>query len=248
MMNEPTLDKLKTLRLDGMATAWSEQQKSAEAARLAFDERFGLLVDAEWLSRENRRLARALKEAKLKLGNASLEDIDYAAKRELEKAVVRQLATCRWVQEHQNVIVTGMTGTGKTFIGCALALQACRRGYRALYRRASRLYHELRIARADGTYVRVLMKLARVDVLVIDDFALTAVGDDERRDLCEILEDRFGTRSTIVTSQLPPAKWHEYLGDPTLADAICDRLLPNAHRLVLKGPSRRPKKEDTTEK
>ena len=248
MLNEPTLEKLKTLRLDGMAAAWAEQRASAETGRLAFDERFGLLVDAEWLARENKRLTRCLKEAKLKISQACVEDVDYPVKRELDRAVVRQLATCRWVAEHQNVTVTGMTGTGKTFVACALAQQACRKGYRAIYRRASRLYDELRIARADGTYIRVLGKIARVDVLVIDDFALTAVGDDERRDLSEILEDRHGSRSTIVAGQLPPNKWHEYLGDPTLADAICDRLLPNAHRIVLKGPSRRKEKEATSEK
>lgn len=247
MMNEPTLDKLKGMRLDAMATAWTEQQKVTDAQRLAFDERFGLLVDAEWLHRENRRLAKLLKDAKLKLPNASVEDIDYPAKRELDRATVRQLATCRWVHEHHNILVTGMTGTGKTYIGCAFAQHACRRGYRAIYRRASRLYSELRVARADGSYPRLLAKLARADVLLIDDFGLTAVGDDERNDLCEILEDRFGSRSTIVTSQIPTGKWHEYLGDPTVADAICDRLLPNAHRIMLKGPSRRPNKEGTKE-
>ena len=164
---------------------------------------------------------------------------DNPARRELDKAVIRQLATCRWIDEHHNVILVGATGVGKSFVACALAHQACRKGYRALYRRASRLFHELILARADGTYVRVLTKLARVDVLVIDDWGLAPVQEQERRDLLEILEDRYGTRSTIVTSQLPPAQWHEHIGDPTLADAICDRLLHNAHRLVLKGPSRR---------
>jgi DNA replication protein DnaC len=239
MLTAPTADKLKALKLDALAAAWAVQQGDAALSQLGFDERFGLLVDAEWLARENKRLARALREAKLKLGQACLEAIDYPATRELDRALIRQLATCRWVAEHQTVLITGATGTGKSFLACALAHQACRQGYRALYRRASRLFHELALARADGTYARVLAKLARMDVLVLDDWALTPVQDPERRDLLEILEDRYGTRSTIVTSQLPPAHWHEALGDPTLADAICDRLLHNAHRLVLKGPSRR---------
>jgi DNA replication protein DnaC len=239
MLTAPTLEKLQYLKLDAMAHAWGEQQQHAEMTSLAFDERFGFLVDAEWLARENKRLARALKEAKLKFPHACVEAIDYPARRELDKAVIRQLATCRWVPEHQNVIIIGATGVGKSFIGCALAGQACRKGFRAYYRRAPRLFHDLALARADGTYVRVLGKLARVDVLLIDDWGLAPLADQERRDVLEILEDRYGDRSTIITSQLPPAQWHDYLADATLADAICDRVLHNAHRIVLKGPSRR---------
>jgi len=239
MLNSPTLEKLDALKLGAMAAAWTEQQQQADLTALAFDERFGLLVEAEWGARENKRLARALQEAKLKLPHAAIEAVDYPARRELDKSVIRQLATCRWVQEHHNVILVGPTGVGKSFLACALAHQACRKGYRAAYRRASRLFHELTLARADGSYVRLLAKLARLDVLVIDDWGLAPVQDAERRDLLEILEDRYGTRSTIITSQLPPAQWHDYLADATLADAICDRLLHNAHRLVLKGPSRR---------
>lgn len=239
MLKEPTIEKLRAMHLDGMAEGWLEQQKNAEAAGLSFDERFGMLVDAEWLHRENKRLQRALREAKLKLTQACVEGIDYPARRELDKAVMRQLATCRWVGEHQNVLVTGATGTGKTYVACALAQQACRKGFRAVYRRAPRLFDELRLARADGTYARLLGRLARVDVLLIDDFAIAPVADEERRDLLEVLEDRYGSRSTIVTSQLDPKQWHDYLADPTLADAICDRLVHNAHRLALKGPSRR---------
>ena len=241
MLNAPTLDKLHALKLDALAAAWTEQQHQADLTALAFDERLGLLVEAEWLARENKRLGRALQEAKLKLAHACIEAIDYPARRELDKAVIRQLATCRWIEEHHNVILVGATGTGKSFIACALAHQACRKGYRAAYRRASRLFQELALARADGTYVRLLTKLARLDVLLIDDWALAPVQDAERRDLLEILEDRYGVRSTIITSQLPPAQWHDYLSDATLADAICDRLLHNAHRIVLKVVmSRRP--------
>jgi len=245
MLTAPTLEKLQDLKLDAMAHAWGEQQQHAEMTSLAFDERFGFLVDAEWLARENKRLARALKEAKLKFPHACVEAIDYPARRELDKAVIRQLATCRWVQEHQNLIIVGATGVGKSVIGCALAAQACRKGFRAYYRRAPRLFQDLALARADGTYVRVLGKLARVDVLLIDDWGLAPLADQERRDVLEILEDRYGDRSTIITSQLPPAQWHDYLADATLADAICDRVLHNAHRIVLQGPSRR--KETTLE-
>jgi len=245
MLNAPTLEQLHALKLAAMATAWTEQQAQADMTALAFDERFALLVEAEWRARENTRLARALHEAKLKLSHACLEALDYPARRELDKAVIRQLATCRWVEEHQGVLISGMTGTGKSFLACALAHQACRKGYRVLYRRASRLFHELTLARADGTYVRLLGKLARMDVLLIDDWALAPLQDQERHDVLEILEDRYATRSTIITSQLPPAQWHDYIGEPTLADAICDRLLHNAHRIVLQGPSRR--KEDKLE-
>lgn len=239
MLSPPTMEQLHALKLAAMAAAWTAQQQEAAMSQLSFDERFSLLVDAEWLARENARMTRTLKAAKLKLSQACLEAIDYPARRELDKALVRQLATGRWIAEHHHLLITGATGTGKTFVACALAHQACRQGYRALYWRVSRLFHALALARADGTYTRLLAKLARVDVLLLDDFGLVPLQEPERRDLLEILEDRYGTRSTIITSQVPPAHWHEYLGDPTLADAICDRLLHNAHRLVLKGPSRR---------
>jgi DNA replication protein DnaC len=239
MLTAQTLEQLHALKLTTMAATWSAQPQNAELTALSFDDRFALLVDAEWRARENKRLGRALRDAKLKLPHASIEAIDYPARRELDKAVIRQLATCRWVEEHQQVLITGATGTGKSFVACALAHHACRRGYRAYYRRASRLFDDLKLARADGSYGRLLGKLARMDVLVLDDWGLAPVQDQERRDLLEILEDRYGTRSTIVTSQLPPGQWHDHLGEPTLADAICDRLLHNAHRIVLKGPSRR---------
>lgn len=248
MLKEPTIEKLKAMRLDAMAAAWLEQQGKADVSGLSFDERFGMLVDAEWLHRENKRLAKALRDAKLKLASACIEDVDHSPKRELDRAQLRQLATCRWVAEHHNVLITGMTGTGKTYLACALAQQACRKGYRAIYRRASRLFSELALARADGSYPRLLARFARADVLVLDDWAMVPITDAERRDLLEVLEDRYGTRSTIVTSQLAHTRWHEHIGDPTHADAICDRLIHNAHKVQLKGPSRRKHADAETEK
>lgn len=242
MLNEPTVEKLKAMRMDGLLQAWEEQQRQPDIGDLSFDERLGLLIDAEFLYRENKRLVRALQEAKLRLGQACIEDIDFPATRRLNKAVVRQLASCRWVAESQQVLITGATGTGKTYLACALAHQACRKGHRAIYRRASRFFHELRLARADGTYHRVLARFSRMHVLVIDDFGLAPMDDHDREDLLEVLEDRSGNGATIVTSQLPPDSWHEYIGEPTVADAICDRLLHGAHRLALKGPSRRKEK------
>ncbi len=245
MLNPPTMDQLQALKLKAMAAAWAAQQQDANSTQLGFDERFALLVQAEWVARENLRLTRTLRAAKLKLGQACVEGIDYPARRELDKVVVRQLATGHWIAEHQQILISGATGTGKSYVACAFAQQACRQGYRARYWRVPRLFQECALARADGTYGRLLGQLARMDVLVLDDLALTPLQDAERRDLLEILEDRYGTRSTIVTSQLAPNLWHQAIGDPTLADAICDRLLHNSHRLMLKGPSRR--KEDGLE-
>jgi DNA replication protein DnaC len=239
VLNEPTMKKLLQLRLTAFGAAWTQQQQNPEVNTLSFDERLGMLVDAEHLARENARVARCLREAKLRMSAACVEDIDYVPKRELDKSVVRQLSTCRWVAEHQNVLVTGATGTGKTYLACALAHQVCRKGYRALYRRTPRLFEELTLAHADGTYARVLARLAKVDLLVLDDWGLAPLNERERRDLLEIIDDRHGNRSTLITSQLDSKLWHDQLGDPTIADAICDRLLHNAHRLVLKGPSRR---------
>lgn len=239
MMNQQTMERLKEMRLNGLAAAWLEQQSRTDYAGLGFDERLGLLVDSEWMSRQNARLKRNLKEARLKLGSACLEDLDYDERRELDKPLIRQLATCNWVAQHQNIAITGPTGTGKSFLACALAQHALRRRYRAIYRRTSRLFDELALARADGTYARLLAKLARVDVLILDDWAMTPLGPAERRDMSELMEDRFGERSTILTSQRPPELWHDQIGDPTTADAICDRMLSQCHRLMLKGPSRR---------
>ena len=239
MLKEPTMEKLSALRLIAMATAWEEQQKDTKMSKLPFDERFGMLVEAEFTHRENARMGRALKNAKLRINQACIEDIDCKTNRGLDRTQIRQLGSCRWIEEHQNVAISGATGTGKTYIACALAQAACRRGHRALYRRAPRLLDELRLAGASGDYVRELKKLARFHVLIIDDWAIAPLKDQEPQDVLEVLEDRYGVQSTIIASQLPPDKWHGYIGEPTIADAICDRILHNAHRLLLKGPSRR---------
>ena len=245
MLREPTIEKLYAMRLRVMASTWLDQDRSPDTIALPFDERLAMLVDAEMLARENARLVKNLKDAKLRIADACMEGIDFPRSREVDKAVVRTLATCRWISEHQTVIVTGATGTGKSYIACALAHQACRKGLRAMYRRVPRLFDELRLARADGSYPRLLARIAKIDLIVLDDFAIAPLTDESRRDLLEILEDRYGLRATVFTSQLEPDLWHDYLADPTVADAICDRVLHGAHKLALKGPSRRKTKVST---
>lgn len=245
MLTEPTLTKLHEMKLNTMADAWQAQQQSSEMTKVDFDERFGLLVDAEHIARDNRRLERLLRAAKLRISGACVEDIDTPARRGLNKATLRQLSTCGWVRDRRNVIITGATGVGKTYVACALAQLACRRGHRGLYRRLPRLLDELALARADGTLTRLLTRLARIDVLILDDWGLVQLTDFGRRDLLEVLDDRYELRSTILTSQLPVKNWHEYIGDAQLADALLDRVVHNAYKLDLKGPSRR--KEKTTE-
>lgn len=247
MLDEPTYDRLIQMRLYGLAEAWLAQQKDPDTGRLAFDERLGLLIDAEWMHRENKRMQRSLREAKLRLSQACIEDIDYPPRRKLDKKLVLQLATCKWIKMHQNVVITGKTGVGKSYLACALGQQACRTGHRVLYRRVSRLFDELALAHADGSYHRLLTKLAKADVLILDDWGLVPVGPSERRDLNEIMDDRYGLRSTVITSQLPTDTWHDHLGDPTTADAICDRILSNVHRIKLAGPSRRKEESNLTD-
>jgi DNA replication protein DnaC len=210
MLTEQTMDRLRTLRLGAIADAYLAQQRDPSAASLSFDERLGMLVDAEQLARDNRALTRRLKEAKLRVSHACLEDLDYSG-RKLDRALMRQLASCRWVAEHQNILITGPTGVGKTFLGCALGQQACRQGHRVIYRRIPRLFPELTLAHGDGTYPTVLARFARVDVLILDDWGLVGLKDAQRQDLLEILDDRDGGRSTIITSQLPSDRWHAHL-------------------------------------
>jgi DNA replication protein DnaC len=246
MLNEQTVEKLHALKLVGMAQAWKDQMGRPDMDGLSFEERFGLLVDAQYLFRENKRMKRLLENAKLKL-SSSLEDIDYRAPRGLDKSVIRSLGTCDWIRKHQNVIIVGPTGTGKTYLACALAHKACREGLGAFYLRTPTLYDSLAMARADGSYARTLAKLGRVSLLILDDLGLALLTDPERRDLLEVIEDRHGAASTIITSQLPVDHWHEVIGDPTIADALLDRLVHNAHRITLKGESMRKRKASLTQ-
>jgi DNA replication protein DnaC len=242
MMMEPTLEKMRALKLNAMVTAWLAQRADTAAHELDFDARLALLVEAEVLARDNNRLKKLLYDAKLRIPSACLEDLDFSARRELDRALVRQLGVGAWIAERQNVIATGPTGVGKTYLACALGQLACRLGFRVLYRRVPRLFEELALAHADGSYTRLLSRFAKADVLILDDWGLAPLGDQQRRDVLEILEDRHGMRSTVVTSQLPIDTWHDHIGNPTIADAVLDRLVHNAHKLTMKGPSRRKEK------
>jgi DNA replication protein DnaC len=237
MIVEQTLEKLRAMKLHGMSKALEHQQEQPEVASLSFEDRFGLLVDQEWTFRENRKLDYRLRSAKLKIKEAAVEQIDYRIPRNLNRSLLLSLANSDWVAKRHNIIITGPTGSGKSFLACALAHKACRDGYTALYKRAPMLFYELSLARAEGSYGKLLQKLALLRVLVIDDWGLAALEDRERRDFLEILEDRHNAASTIITSQLPIKQWHELIGDPTLADAICDRIVHNAHKIALKGES-----------
>jgi DNA replication protein DnaC len=238
MLHQPTLDKLQELKLTGMLRAYQEQEALSETQALSFEERLGLLVDRELTERANRRLATRLRFARLRQ-EACLEDVDFRAPRGLDKALLLSLADGRWIAHHDNCLLVGPTGAGKTYVACALAQQACREGYSVRYLRLPRFLSDLALARGDGRYPRVLASLLRMDLIVLDDWGAAALAPEQCRELLEILEDRYQRRSTLVASQLPVANWHEYLGDPTLADAILDRLVHNAHTLTLKGESMR---------
>jgi DNA replication protein DnaC len=245
MLNHPALDKLKTLKFYGMIQGLHDQAQHPAIDQLSFEERLGLLVDRELTDRLDRRLKNRLLQARLKQ-QACLEDIDYQSHRGLDKALVHSLHDCQWVKKHLNILITGPTGVGKSWIACALAQKACREGYTALYQRIPRLFQELPLAKGDGSYSKLLTRLGKTDVLLLDDWGLAKLTAEQRRDLLEILEDRHGTRSTIVTSQLPLDQWHASIGDATLADAIMDRLVHNAYKINLKGESLRKKQAKLT--
>ncbi len=239
MLNEHTLNQLRGLRLDGMVHALADQATSAAAAALAFEERLAMLVQREIDWRDGKRLARLLKAARLKVSGACIEDIDWRASRGLDRTLVTALSGGDWLRHGHNVLITGATGVGKTWLACALAQQAARSGFTVLYTRAPRLLQELRVAHGDGSFAKRLAQLARIDLITLDDFAIAPLEPGERNDLLELLDDRVGTRATLITSQLPVSNWHEWLGDPTLADAILDRIMHGAHKITLKGESMR---------
>lgn len=236
MLTNPTIETLKSLKLHGLLEALEEQQQTPTAQALSFEERIALLVDRERLWRENQRRTRLLRGAKLKVAAASVEDIDYKAARGLDKRQIATLATGEWIRRGQNLLITGATGAGKTWIACALAQQACRQGSSVLYWRVPRLIEELRIAHGDGSYIKFLKTLSKAALIVLDDWGLTALSAQVRADMLEILDDRVNTGSTVIASQLPVDAWHAYLGEPTLADAILDRLVHHSHRIELKVP------------
>jgi len=229
-----------------MADAIRQQLEQPSVQDLGFEERIAMIVDREWLFRENRRLTRRLKAARLKQ-HAAVEDIDFRQPRGLDKSVMLTLSNCQWIRNHQNVIITGPTGIGKSYLAEALAQKACREGFTALYYRSSRIFRDLAIARGDGNYSKLLIRLAKTDLLVVDDWRLSSLTDAERRDFLEVMEDRHGIRSTVITSQCPVKKWHELIGEPTLADAILDRIVHNAHKIVLKGESMRKTQSKLTQ-
>lgn len=246
MLNQPTIEKLQAMKLYGMADAFREQIDTAGSSQLSFEERFGLLVDRQWTWKEARALTRRLQLAKFK-ERGVVEDINYQHPRGLDRKLMRTLASSEWVRLHHNVLFTGPTGIGKTWLACALAHKACRDGFFALHKRIAELFRELAVARADGSFGQFLMKLARIDVLVLDDFAMAPLKEQERRDFLEICDDRYQRRSTILTSQVPVSHWHEQIGDPTIADSIMDRLVHNAYRIELDGESIRKVRGRTTE-
>jgi DNA replication protein DnaC len=241
MLNQPTLEKLQTMKLHGMADAFRAQLETTDTSQLSFEERFAMLVDQQWLWKENRALARRLRAAKLK-ERGVVEDIDYQHARGLDRKLIRTLASSEWVRQHQNLLLIGPTGIGKTWLGCALAQKACRDGFTILHKRSAELFRDLAVAHVDGSFGRQLTKLSRIDILVLDDFAMAPLKDGDRRDFLELCDDRYQRRSMILTSQLPLAHWHEQIGDPTLADSILDRLVHNAYRIELNGESMRKKR------
>jgi DNA replication protein DnaC len=245
MLLSPTLEKLRQMKLTGMADGLEEQQRVKTYKELGFEERLGHLVDYEQAMRENRRLTSRLARAKLKQ-QGCIEDINYSHSRGLDRTLIRKLSTCSWIKEHHNLVITGLTGVGKSFIACALAHKACLEGYTSLYYRSPRLFNELETAKADGRYAKVLQAISKVDLLIIDDWGLSKLNPAEERQLLEVMEDRYEIRSTIFASQVPVKEWHALIPNKTIADAILDRVVHNSYRIELNGESLRKEKNKAT--
>ena len=245
MLLEQTFIQLRELHLTGMAAALEEQQAVPDVQDLAFEDRLALLIERETTVREDRRLTRLLRQAKLRLP-ATIEDLDFRTPRGLDRSVILRLASSDWIRRHQVVLITGATGTGKTYLACALAQAACRQGLSSRYLRLTQLIEDMALARADGSYPKLMNRLQKTDLLAIDDYGLAPLNQTERRDLLEVIEDRTGRRATLVASQLPLEHWHDVIGDATFADAILDRLVHHAHRITLTGASMRRKEVKTT--
>jgi DNA replication protein DnaC len=238
MLIHPTIERLRALGLTAMADAFVELQNAPDAAELTREDWLGLLVDREATSRENKRLARRLREARLRQ-SAVVEDVDFRAHRGLDRTLFRKLATCEWIRDHHHLVVIGPTGIGKSWLACALGHKACREGFSVLYKRASRLFTDLAQARGEGRLPRLMTALERTRLLIVDDWGPEPLNAEQRRDLLEVVDDRYDRGSLLITSQVPVNRWHEVIGDPTLADAILDRIVHRAHRIELKGPSLR---------
>ncbi len=246
MLTHPLLDKLRQLRCQGMLESLQEQLQQPDMQSLSFEDRISLMIDREWWLRENNRIKNRLKNANLRQ-TASMEDLDYEPSRGLSKAVMQTLSSCQWIREHQNILLVGPTGTGKSFTASALGHKACLEGFTVRYVRCPRLFQELAVAKGDGRYLKLIQQISKTQVLILDDWGISPMDEGHRRDLLEILDDRHQQASTIVTSQLPLKHWYDFIGDPTLADAILDRLIHNAHKLELKGESMRKKKSKFNE-
>jgi DNA replication protein DnaC len=247
MLTQPTIEKLNSMRLSAMARAFAEQIQRPDMAGLSFEERFGLLVDCQLTDLENRRMQNRLKAARLRL-SACVEDLDFRSDRGLDRSQILSLALNQWVMSHHNILITGPTGAGKSYLACALANKACRDGHSVLYHRLPRLLHDLAIARHDGRYGKLMNQLAKCEVLLLDDLLISPITQDDQRELLEIVEERYDRKATVVTSQLPVKAWHDAMQDPTLADAILDRLVHNAHKIEVKGKESMRKKQSTLDR
>lgn len=239
MLNNQTIDQLFNMRLPAMSKEYRRQMEHAPTISLSFDERFGMMVDAEWISRKNNQLKKLLKGSNLRISNACLEDIDYSPDHNLDRDMVSRLADCSWIKEGRALIITGKTGTGKSFLNCAFGNAACRQGFKVKYYRVNRLLADLVIGRGDGSYNKLMKDLKKIDLIILDDFGMANLDPATSRDLLEVIDDRFGLRGTIIASQLPVVNWHELFEDSTIADAVLDRLVHNSYRFETKGDTRR---------